>query len=51
MIHKFLLRFHRPRTNSFLTFDVKATYLGEAKNYAFHKFGEAWVLLDWEVNE
>lgn len=40
---------HRPRTNSFITIVEFATFLGEAKNRAFHKFGKDWELVDWNV--
>lgn len=47
MILKFRMKFHRPRTNSFLTIVAHATYLGEAKAREFQKLGRDWILTDW----
>lgn len=49
MIHKFKLRYHRPRTNSFLTLIEHATYLQEAKLKALNRLGSSWELIEWYV--
>ena len=43
MIYTFYFRFHRPRTNSTITFEVKATYRAEALSNAKYLLGSTWI--------